>query len=110
MFKYTPLIFLFIFSACSTVRIPDFKAYITLPASGDGYWMQTVSDGEGRIPKEEWEIKKKRGIVLFSEDWAILRNTVMKNCLMNSCKDTVGMFDNLFSTIDGALQATTSHK
>lgn len=108
MKKYIFLVCLNILSGCATVHIPDFKAYVTLPASGDGYWVQTVSTGEGRIPKETWDVQKKRGIILFSEDWAILRNTVLKNCLMNSCKDTVGMFDSLFSTLDTALKAATT--
>jgi len=109
MNKKTLIIFLsiFLFTGCASVHIPDFKAYVTLPASGDGYWVQTVSTGEGRIPKATWDVQKKRGIVLFSEDWSILRNTVLKNCLMNSCKDTVGMFDSLFSTLDSALKEAT---
>ena len=97
----------FTLQACSTVQIPDFKAHITLPASGDGYWVKTVSDEEGRIPKEQWDVMKKRGIVLLSEDWAILRYTILKNCLSNDCKDTVGVFDDLFYSIDSALKATT---
>lgn len=91
---------------CATVRIPDFKAHITLPASEDGYWVKTVSNEEGRIPKKEWEVIKKRGIVLLSEDWAKLKFTILKNCLSNQCKDTVGVFDKLFYTLDDALEAT----
>lgn len=92
------------FTGCSTIKIPDFRAHVTLPASGDGYWVKTVSDEEGRIPKAEWDQQKKRGIVLLSEDWAILRNTVLKNCLSNECKDTVGVFDELFFNLDSALK------
>ena len=88
---------------CAAVQIPDFKAHITLPASGDGYYVKTVSKDEGRVPKEEWEQKRKRGIVILSEDWAILRYTILKNCLTMECKNAVGTFDNLFSTIDSAL-------
>lgn len=97
----------FVLQACATVEIPDFKAHITLPASGDGYYVNTVSDKEGRIPREEWETLRKRGIVLLSDDWAILRYTILKNCLSNECKDTVGVFDDLFYTIDEALKQTT---
>ena len=101
------LFLLLLLTACSTVKIPDFKAHVTLPASGDGYWVNTVSDGKGRIPKEEWDVKKKRGIVLLSEDWAILRNVVIENCLSHECKDTVGAFDDLFYSLDEALKSTT---
>lgn len=96
-----------ILTGCATVEIPDFKAHITLPASGDGYWIKTVSSEEGRIHKDGWEVMRRRGIILLPEDWAILRNTVLKNCLSNECKDTVGVFDNLFYTLDTAIRATT---
>jgi hypothetical protein len=106
IYKILPLILFF--SGCATVQIPDFRAHITLPASGDGYYVNTISKQEGRIPKLEWDEKKKRGIVLLSEDWAKLKMVVIKNCLNNrSCKDTVGVFDDLFKTIDAALEATS---
>lgn len=102
----TPLLL----TSCATVRIPDFKVHITLPASEDGYWVKTISNEEGRIPKADWAVKKKRGLVILSEDWAVLRYTLMKNCLTNDCKDTVGVFDGLFIKLDAALKATQSHK
>lgn len=89
---------------CASVEIPDFKAHVTLPASGDGYWVKTVSPDEGRIPKEEWDVKRKRGIVILSEDWGILRYTILKNCLTMECKQAVGTFDDLFKSIDNALK------
>lgn len=91
-------------AGCASVKIPDFKAHITLPASGDGYWVKTISEEEGRVPKAEWDVLKKRGIVLLSEDWAVLRYTLIKNCLSNDCKDTVGVFDDLFYKLDSALK------
>lgn len=92
------------FYGCATVQIPDFKAHITLPASGDGYWVKTVSTDEGRISKEEWEKKIKRGVILLPEDWAILRNTLLENCLSNNCTTAVGTFDGLFYSLDEALK------
>jgi hypothetical protein len=86
-----------------TTTIPDFRAMITLPASGDGYFVKTVSHDEGRIPKVQWEETKKRGITLLSEDWAILRKFLLENCLMNKCKLAVGTFDDLFYSLDSAL-------
>lgn len=92
-------------TGCATVKIPDFKAHITLPASEDGYWVKTVSKDEGRIPKADWAILRKRGIILLKEDWAILRNTLLENCLTNkACNDAVGTFDGLFFSIDEALK------
>lgn len=102
--------FLVLLSSCSTIQIPDFKAHVTLPASGDGYWVKTVSPEEGRVPKAEWDIARKRGIVLLPEDWEILRYVIVKNCLTHECKDTVGVFDELFYTLDSALKATQNKK
>lgn len=91
---------------CASVEIPDFKAHITLPASKDGYWVKTVSPEEGRIPRAEWEatLSKRPYIILFSEDWSILRYGILKNCLTMECKNAVGIFDNLFYTLDSALK------
>lgn len=89
---------------CASVEIPDFKAHITLPASGDGYYVKTVSAEEGRVPKAEWNEARKRGIVILSEDWQILRYTILKNCLTMKCKQAVGTFDQLFYTLDDALK------
>jgi hypothetical protein len=93
-----------VLAGCASVEIPDFKAHITLPASGDGYWVKTVSTDEGRIPKEQWDITRRRGIVILSEDWKILRFSLMKNCLTMKCKQAVGAFDDLFYTLDGTLK------
>lgn len=91
-------------TSCSHIKIPDFKAHITLPASEDGFWVKTVGEETGRIPKEEWAKIRKRGIIILKDDWIILRTTLLENCLNNaSCTDAVGAFDNLFYTIDQAL-------
>lgn len=92
--------------SCASVKIPDFKAHVTLPASGDGYYVKTVSAEEGRIPKEEWDKLRRHGIVLLSEDWTILRYTLLKNCLSMECKQAIGVFDDLFETIDSGLGKT----
>lgn len=89
---------------CATVEIPDFYAHITLPASGDGYARSTVTKEKKRIPKAQWDEQKKRGIVLMPEDYGILKKTLLKNCLTNKCKQTVGTLDNLFKAIDAGLQ------
>lgn len=91
---------------CATQEIPDFKAHITLPASGNGYWVKSVSPEEGMIPKAEWEQVKRRGIIILPEDWKILRNTVLKNCLVMECKNAVGIFDDIFFSLDEALKKT----
>ena len=91
-------------SACASVELPDIKAYVTLPASEDGYGISTISRKEVRIPRAEWDQKRKRGIILFSEDWEKLKFTLIKNCVALQCKQTVGALDGLFYSIDDALR------
>lgn len=97
-------------SGCASVEIPDFKAYITLPASGDGYYVKTVSPEDGRVSKEQWDETRKRGIIILSEDWAILRYSLLKQCLTKKCKQAVGAFDGLFNSIDEALKKVKESK
>lgn len=92
------------------MEIPDINAYVTLPASEDGYGVSTLSRKEVRIPKAQWEQKRKRGIILFSEDWAKLKFTLLKNCVANQCKQTVGALDGLFYSIDDALKKVPNIK
>ena len=91
---------------CASVEIPDFKAHITLPASQDGFYVKTVSDEEGTIPAPQWKIKLENTphIILFSEDWSILRFGILKNCLTMDCKQAVGTLDFLFNAADEALK------
>lgn len=97
------LLITFLLQACASVEIPDFKAYITLPASGDGYYVKTVTPEEGRVSKEEWDMIRKRGIIILGEDWAKLRYSLLKQCLTKKCKQAVGAFDGLFYSLDEAL-------
>lgn len=94
---------LLLFSGCATYQVPDFKAYLTLPASEDGFGISTISRKEVRIPKAQWNELKKRGIVLLSEDYAVLKKSIRQNCSMRQCTQLIGYFDELFLTLDGAL-------
>lgn len=89
---------------CATQQIPEIRPGITLPASGDGYQVDTLT-GEGtRVPAEEWQKKLPRGIILFSEDWQILKMTILSNCIRGQCEKAVGALDTLFQTIDDVLK------
>lgn len=96
--------------ACSSIKLSDFKAHITLPASGDGYYVKTVTDEEGTIPKAQWEKMRARGIVLMPEDWAILKKDTLSNCLKHECKELVGVLDELFYSLDAALKEVNKLK
>ena len=102
----------FVLVACASVEIPDFKAHITLPASHYGFWAKTVSAEEGFIPAQQWQhiLDTTPHIILFGSDWKILRYSLLKNCLTNDCKQAVGVFDELFKTIDDALKKLPSGK
>lgn len=91
---------------CASVEVPEIKPHITLPASGDGFWVNTMTEDEGRIPAAEWQktLATKPYIVLFSDDWAELRFVILKNCLTMECKQAVGTLDFLFETVDSALK------
>lgn len=111
MMKSLSILFLFLFlCGCGSVQIPDFKAYVTLPASGDGYYVKTVTPEEGRVSKEQWDEIRKHGIIILSEDWAILRYSLLKQCLTKKCKQAVGAFDGLFYSIDEALKKVKESK
>jgi hypothetical protein len=91
-------------SGCATVEIPDLNPGITLPASGNGYRYTTLSNKETTIPKVKWDEERKKGIILFADDWAKLKIVLLKNCLSNRCKSTAGALDSLFYSIDDALK------
>lgn len=99
-------------SCSATTTIPQIHPTITLPASGDGFWVSTVATpqgpNEGTIPKAQWEIQRKRTIDLSSDDWQVLRTFLIRNCLTQACKYMVGTFDTLFYTIDEALKKMQS--
>lgn len=77
---------------------------VTLPASGDCYRVTVLTHQKTRIPKPQCDEIKKRGVVLTSDDWQKQRFSIQKNCQMAQCKQLIGAFDELFLTIDSALQ------
>lgn len=97
-------------ASCATTDIPDIYTYVTLPVSGDGHGITTLSHQQVRIPKEQWDEIKKRGIILFSEDWARIKHTLAKNCLSNQCKQSIGALDSLFYAIDDALKKIPTNR
>lgn len=91
-------------SSCAGMDIADIGPMVTLPASGDCYRVTVLSRVKTRFPKDQCDQMKKRGIILTSEDWKKQRISIQKNCQMQKCKQLVGVFDNLFLTIDKALE------
>lgn len=91
-------------SACANFQIADIGPMVTLPASGDCYQVTVLSHQKTRIPKTQCDEIKKRGVVLTSDDWQKQRFSIQKNCQMAQCKQLIGAFDELFLTIDKALQ------
>lgn len=91
-------------SACGTFQIADIGPMVTLPASGDCYQVTVLTQKKTRFPKAQCDEIKKRGIVLTSDDWQKQRFSIQKNCQLLECKQLIGVFDNLFLTIDNALK------
>lgn len=91
-------------NACGTFQIADIGPMVTLPASGDCYQVTVLTHQKKRFPKKQCDEIKKRGVVLTSDDWQKQRFSIQKNCQMAQCKQLIGAFDELFLTIDKALQ------
>lgn len=91
-------------SGCAGFQIADIGPMVTLPASGDCYQVTVLSQKKTRYQKAQCDEIKKRGIVLTSEDWQKQRFSIQKNCQLAQCKQLIGVFDDLFLTIDSALQ------
>jgi len=89
--------------SCSSVEIPDIAPEITLPASGDCYSMTTLSHKVTRYTKDICVERSKRAIKIYSEDWQKLKIVLLKNCITNRCKQSVGALDDLFKSLDNAL-------
>jgi hypothetical protein len=86
------------------MKVPDFQANITLPASGDCFGITTLTRKETRLPKEQCDEFKKRAIFIDSENYKLIKKTTLINCQYKECKQIQGAFDDLFLAIDGALQ------
>jgi hypothetical protein len=67
-----------------------------------------LSHKKTRYPKEQCDEIKRRGIVLTSEDWKKQRISIQKNCQYAQCKQLIGAFDELFLTVDSALERIPS--
>ena len=91
-------------SACSTIELPSANLYVTLPASGNGFGVNILTNKEVEIPAKEWKQISRRGVILLSEDWAKIKLSLLKACLENTCRQSVGALDGLFYAIDDALK------
>ena len=95
-----------VISACASVQLPEIRPGVTLPASKDGFRVNTIKEEEETIPAVDWKKKldTEPYIIIFSEDWATMKFVLLKNCLTMECKQTVGTLDYLFETVDSALK------
>lgn len=86
------------------MQVHDFQIYVQLPASGDCFGLNVVSKKTTRLPQDQCERLVKRGIILTSENYRILREDIQQNCQQFQCTQLTGRFDNLFIAIDKGLQ------
>jgi hypothetical protein len=77
---------------------------VRLPGSGDCFQISVLTHQEVRLPEEQCEEMMKRAVFITSADWKRQKLSIQKNCQYADCKQLVGAFDNLFLTIDKALQ------
>lgn len=87
-------------------RASDWRADITLPASEDCWGINVMSGKETRRSADDPVCirEKQTSIRLTSENYKILRKDIQKNCQLSQCKQITGAFDELFLTLDAALQ------
>lgn len=92
-------------SSCASYQLSDWQASLTLPASQDCFSVGVLSGKEVRLKASDPAcIKKKQTAVwIDSANYKILKRDIQKNCQFNKCKQITGAFDELFFTIDHAL-------
>lgn len=89
-----------LFVSCASNKISDIWVNVYDPYVDKCYGVKTVSRTERELPPEQC----KRGVVIFSEDYTILKNDQYKNCLMagDKCKQVVEVLDQAVMTADKA--------
>lgn len=94
-----------VISGCAQMEVADFQANIRLPASQDCYGINVVSGREQRRSRKQCDDLVARAVLLDSENWKLLRESIQRNCQQFECKNIIGAFDGLFLSLDKALQA-----
>lgn len=79
---------------------------LTLPGSEDCYGKYVVSQEVERISANEPEciMRKRKGLRIAPDQYAILKKALYKNCIMNECKQAVKVIDDLVITVDSAVE------
>lgn len=90
--------------SCANMKLQPFDAGVTLPYSGNCFFVNVLTKKEIEYPKAVCDAMKKRSVILTSESWKILRKNIQDNCQALQCKQLVGQFDQLFLIVDDALQ------
>lgn len=91
---------------CASFTASDWQASITLPATLDCYSFNVLSGREERIPADDPKCveKKIKSVWIDLDSYQMLRRDIQRNCQMAKCKQITGALDDLFHTIDQALQ------
>ena len=93
-------------SSCKSIEFSDFQVSVTAPASQDCVQYNIISGKEYRLPAESKECKylKAHSVWIDSKNYRIFRSDILKNCQRSECKQFTGAFDELFLSLDRALQ------
>ena len=89
---------------CAGMKLKPFEAGVTLPYSESCFFVNVLTKEEKEFPKAVCEKIKKKGVILTSDSWKILRKNIQDNCQVQQCKQIVGQFDQLFLVVDKNLQ------
>lgn len=75
-----------------------------MPYSGNCFFVNAVDGKTREYPAPECEKMRRKGLIVLSEDWKIIREILQINCQMTQCKQLVGQFDSLFLVLDEAAE------
>lgn len=89
-------------SGCAGMVIQEFKAGVELPYSGNCFFVNAVDGREYEYDAPTCERMRKRGLIVLSEDWKVIRKILQTNCQLTKCRELEGRFDALFLVIDEA--------
>jgi hypothetical protein len=86
------------------MKISDAPLMIREPASRKCFEVKDMSWAEKEYDPATCDKMIQRSIILTSEAWKMIRGDIQANCQTSKCKQLTGAADNLFLTIDSALQ------
>ncbi len=87
----------------TTASIPEFHVAFTRPANQDGMRVNVLTGKYYIIPKDEWNKRLRKAIVLELEDWQVIKKALYQPCISYECSQTLNLISGAFETLDQAV-------